>query len=235
MTERLYANVADNIKRIREDVARELARCNRNESDVTLMAVTKTQPPEIVNQAIEAGITLLGENRAQELIEKHERYALGYEHIHFIGHLQSNKVRQIVDKVAMIQSVDRLSLAQEINRLCEKQGNIMPVLIEVNIGEEETKSGIRPQMLNEFVEQLSNLGHIRVDGLMCIPPICDELAQQEKNFEKMHRHFIDIKAKKLDNICMHVLSMGMSHDYVAAIHQHSNIIRLGRAIFGDRR
>lgn len=235
MTERCCAEIAENIKRITHEIEELCISCGRDPKTASLMAVTKTQPPEAVDAALRSGITLLGENRAQELTAKFAQYETDASHIHFIGHLQSNKVRQIIDQVSVIQSVDRLGLAREIDRCAQNRNITMPVLVEVNIGGEQSKSGISTEQLDRFIEELSQFMHIRVEGLMCIPPVCDNSLQAEKYFERMHRHFIDIKAKKLDNINMQLLSMGMSNDYAAAIRQHSNIIRIGRAIFGDRR
>jgi len=167
-------------------------------------------------------------------LEKYDRYNKEGVSIHFIGHLQTNKVRQIIDKVDMIHSVGSLHLAQEIHRQAEKIGKVMPVLVEVNIGEEDSKSGIAPQQLMQLLEEMSKLSHISVQGLMAIPPICEKETENDQYFCKMEQLFIDIKQKKLDNVNMNILSMGMSRDYQRAIQFGANVVRLGSAIFGSR-
>ena len=222
------------VEAVQEQIGRAAAEAGRDPSEIRLMAVTKTQSAARVNEAIAAGVTLLGENRAQELLEKYDGYDRAGCGIHFIGHLQSNKVRSIVDKVSMIESVDRLSLAQEISRCAQLHGLVMPVLIEVNIGREQSKSGVLPEALPELLGKVSLLPGLSVRGLMAIPPNIEDTVQKEGYFEQMYRHFIDMKAKKLDNVSMTILSMGMSHDYPLAIRHGSNVVRIGRALFGER-
>lgn len=198
------------------------------------MAVTKTVDPVLVNAAIGAGITLLGENKAQELCAKYDSYHKDGVQIHFIGHLQTNKVRQIVDKVSMVESVDSIKLAREIDRHCAAIGKVMDVLLEVNIGREENKTGIFPELLPALLEEAGKLEHIRVRGLMTIPPVCETEEEVLQYFSQMRQLFIDIKQKKYDNISMEILSMGMSADYLAAVRCGSNIVRIGTAMFGQR-
>ncbi len=233
MTERL-SEVRRNVEMVRSRIQEAASAAGRDPAEIRMMAVTKTQSVQRVNEAIAAGVTLLGENRAQELLEKYDGYHREACDIHFIGHLQSNKVRAVIDKVTMIESVDRLSLAQEIDRCAKAHGLVMPVLVEVNIGREESKSGVLPENLSGLLEELSGLPGLSVQGLMAIPPNVEDSVQKEGYFEQMYRHFIDIKAKKLDNISMTVLSMGMSHDYPLAIRHGSTIVRIGRALFGER-
>ena len=228
------SEIRRNVEAVQEQIGRAAAEAGRDPSEIRLMAVTKTQSAARVNEAIAAGVTLLGENRAQELLEKYDGYDRAGCGIHFIGHLQSNKVRSIVDKVSMIESVDRLSLAQEISRCAQLHGLVMPVLIEVNIGREQSKSGVLPEALPELLEKISLLPGLSVRGLMAIPPNIEDTVQKEGYFEQMYRHFIDMKAKKLDNVSMTILSMGMSHDYPLAIRHGSNVVRIGRALFGER-
>ena len=228
------SEIRRNVEAVQEQIGRAAAEAGRDPSEIRLMAVTKTQSAARVNEAIAAGVTLLGENRAQELLEKYDGYDRAGCDIHFIGHLQSNKVRSIVDKVSMIESVDRLSLAQEISRCAQSHGLVMPVLIEVNIGREQSKSGVLPEALPELLEKISLLPGLSVRGLMAIPPNIEDTVQKEGYFEQMYRHFIDMKAKKLDNVSMTILSMGMSHDYPLAIRHGSNVVRIGRALFGER-
>ena len=228
------SEIRRNVEAVQEQIGRAAAEAGRDPSEIRLMAVTKTQSAARVNEAIAAGVTLLGENRAQELLEKYDGYDRAGCGIHFIGHLQSNKVRSIVDKVSMIESVDRLSLAQEISRCAQLHGLVMPVLIEVNIGREQSKSGVLPEALPELLGKVSLLPGLSVRGLMAIPPNIEDTVQKEGYFEQMYRHFIDMKAKKLDNVSMTILSMGMSHDYQLAIRHGSNVVRIGRALFGER-
>ena len=228
------SEIRRNVDAVQEQIGRAAAEAGRDPSEIRLMAVTKTQSAARVNEAIAAGVTLLGENRAQELLEKYDGYDRAGCGIHFIGHLQSNKVRSIVDKVSMIESVDRLSLAQEISRCAQLHGLVMPVLIEVNIGREQSKSGVLPEALPELLGKVSLLPGLSVRGLMAIPPNIEDTVQKEGYFEQMYRHFIDMKAKKLDNVSMTILSMGMSHDYPLAIRHGSNVVRIGRALFGER-
>ena len=216
-------------------IEKAAAAAGRRREEVGLMAVTKTVEPEKVNFAIEYGVKLLGENRAQELCAKYDAYHRDNVQIHFIGALQTNKVRSIIDKVSLIQSVDSLRLAQEINRLAQSRLNRpMDILIEVNIGGEQSKAGVDAALALELVQQAAALPFLRVRGLMCIPPICDSVAEQERYFEKMHRLFVDIGDKKLDNVNMDFLSMGMSGDFEAAIRHGSNLVRIGSSMFGNR-
>lgn len=194
------------------------------------MAVTKTVPAELVNVAIQEGIDLLGENRVQEFQSKRESYDLRKAEVHFIGHLQTNKVKYLADTVTMIESVSSYKLAEEIDRIMGKKQKKMPVLLEVNIGNEESKSGFEPNNLVENLEKLSKLSNISIKGLMCIPP----KGESEKFFYNIQKLFVDIKGKKLDNIDMSVLSMGMSADSEQAIQYGSNIVRLGTVLFGHR-
>lgn len=235
MDRKSISDVAENVSGILEHVRKAALDCGRDPEDVTVMAVTKTVDPQRVNEAIHCGITLLGENRAQELLEKYEAYDKSGVGIHFIGHLQTNKVRQIIDKVSMIHSVDSLKLAEEIDRQAEKVGTVMKILIEVNIGREDSKSGVYPEEVVTLLENLSKLPHLSVQGLMAIPPAAGTKEETEDYFHKMSQLFIDIKQKNMDNINMNVLSMGMSQDYELAIKHGANIVRIGSAMFGSRK
>ena len=194
------------------------------------MAVTKTVEPEKVNFAVSQGITLLGENRVQEYLSKKDSYDKSAK-VHIIGHLQTNKVKYIINDVDMIQSVDSLKLANEINRLAEKNSRVMDVLLEVNIGDEASKSGVSAQALYELAGQISVLDNIRIRGLMAIPPI----GADESVFEHMKELFEGLKEKKLRNMQADVLSMGMSGDYELAIKHGSNLVRIGTKLFGARK
>lgn len=226
--------VAQNVRAIMQQVRDTALQAGRDPSEVQVMAVTKTVDPVLVNAAIGAGITLLGENKAQELCAKYDSYHKDGVQIHFIGHLQTNKVRQIVDKVSMVESVDSIKLAREIDRHCAAIGKVMDVLLEVNIGREENKTGIFPELLPALLEETGKLEHIRVRGLMTIPPVCETEEEVLQYFSQMRQLFIDIKQKKYDNISMEILSMGMSADYLAAVRCGSNIVRIGTAMFGQR-
>ena len=202
--------------------------------DVTLLAATKTVSAEYINYAASLGLRLMGENRVNELLEKYDAIDKSKLDIHFIGALQSNKVKYIIDKVSMIHSVDRLSLAEEISRRALAIGKVMPVLVEVNIGKEESKSGVMPEDTLEFIRKISALKGILVEGLMAIPP---KTENKEKNIEflqKIKQIFIDISTKNVDNVNMRILSVGMSNDWREAVECGSNMVRIGSGIFGKR-
>lgn len=226
--------VADVVNEIRAKIAEACESAGRPADSVRLMAVTKTVPAQRVNQAICAGITLLGENKAQELLSKYDAYQRENVEIHFIGHLQTNKVRQIIDKVTMIQSLDSISLAEEIQRQCEKHDLEMDCLVEVNVGGELTKSGVAAENLEDFVRQAAGFSRLHIRGIMAIPPICNTELEQERNFSRLHELFVDIGAKNVDNIAMEILSMGMSSDYLLAIKYGATLVRLGTTLFGRR-
>ena len=226
--------VAQNVRAIMQQVRDTALQAGQDPSEVQVMAVTKTVDPVLVNAAIGAGITLLGENKAQELCAKYDSYHKDGVQIHFIGHLQTNKVRQIVDKVSMVESVDSIKLARELDRPCAANGKVLEELLEVNIGREENKTGIFPELLPALLEEAGKLEHIRVRGLMTIPPVCETEEEVLQYFSQMRQLFIDIKQKKYDNISMEILSMGMSADYLAAVRCGSNIVRIGTAMFGQR-
>ncbi len=236
MTENLCSReqVAENIKRIREAMAEAAVSVGRSPEAISLMAVTKTVPPQLVNAAADCGIRLFGENRAQELRDKYESYVFDRSRIHFIGTLQSNKVRLIADKVCCVESVNSLSLAREIDRRAAGLNTILDILLEVNVGDETTKSGMALQEVPFLAEEAAALSHIRVKGLMCIPPAGCKVLETERYFDQMYKLFVDIKHKKIDNISMETLSMGMSGDYACAIRHGSTQVRIGTAIFGRR-
>ena len=227
--------LAPRLRAIWASIEERCVRCGRSPDEVAVMAVTKTVPAQRVNEAIHAGIHLLGENRVQELQTKYDQYDRQGVQIHFIGHLQTNKVKYLVDKVSMIQSVDSLRLAQQIDKECSKHQKVMDILLEVNIGREESKSGLFQEELDELLPQLAELSNIRVRGLMAIPPRCESQRELEKYFSQMQQLFIDMKDKNLHNITMEFLSMGMSDDYLTAIQYGSTMVRLGRRLFGERK
>lgn len=223
-------NISENIKRIRYNVGEAKAKYRKADDTVRIMAVTKTVPYEKVNLAVNEGITLLGENRVQEYLEKKDFYDKKAE-INFIGHLQSNKIKYIIDSVTLIHSVDSARLAAEIDRYAEKAGKIMDILIEVNIGGEESKSGVSSEELSELADEITEMKNIRLRGLMTIPPI----GRSEESFDKMRRIFDDLRSSRQSSAEMDILSMGMSADYVSAVKYGSNIVRIGSGIFGSRK
>ena len=223
-------DISENIKRIRYNVEEAKAKYRKADETVRIMAVTKTVPYERVNIAVNEGIKLLGENRVQEYLEKKDFYDTKAE-INFIGHLQSNKIKYIIDSVTLIHSVDSIKLASEIDRYAVKAKKKMNVLIEVNIGGEPSKSGVLPDRLDELLEGIAALKNVAVKGLMAIPPI----GKSEEFFERLQRIFEDLKSAHYENANMDILSMGMSADYVSAVKYGSNIVRIGSGIFGTRK
>lgn len=234
LDEKRVQSCIDNYKRIKEDVAQTAIKAGRSADDVRLMCVTKTVEPEYINPVLDLGADLIGENRVQEYCSKLDTLHLDGVEKHIIGHLQTNKVKYIVGRVDMIESVDSLKLAREISKEFKKANSTANVLVEVNIGREESKSGCDIDELEELLYQISELDCIKVKGLMTIPPICDEL-QARKYFALMNKKFLELKEKKIDGVEMQTLSMGMSADYEAAILEGSNIVRVGSAIFGARK
>ena len=225
-----YKYILENYKEICYNVENAKVKYRSSDDNVQIMAVTKTVAPEKINFAIAQGITLLGENRVQEFMSKKDEYDKKAD-VHFIGHLQSNKVKYIINDVKLIQSVDSLKLAKEIDRLAEKNNKIMDILIEVNIGGELSKSGVIQDNLPELIYQISELKNVNIKGLMAIPPIgCGEDV-----FEKMNGIFINLKEKNIHNVSMEILSMGMSGDYEQAIKHGSNLVRIGTKLFGARK
>lgn len=218
-------------RQVSENIQRILSELNGR---ARLLAATKTVPPEMINFAISQGVDLIGENRVNELLEKYEFIDRDKVELHFIGALQTNKVKYIIDKVDMIQSVDRESLALEIERQAAKRGIVMPILAEVNIGKEESKSGVSPEKAREFCEFLQSLPHLKLRGLMAIPPKCENSDDNRQHFCEMKKIFIDISCQNVDNSSMDILSLGMSDDYLCAVECGSNIVRIGSSIFGKR-
>ena len=227
-------SIADNIARIREDIRQAAIAAGRDPADIQLCAATKMNDADAVRQAIAAGVDCCGENRVQELTAKLADNAYHGAPVHFIGHLQTNKVKQVVGKVDLIQSVDSLRLAKAIQTEAAKQGIVQRILLEVNIGNEQSKSGFSAAQIPEVLEQMADFPNIFVRGLMAIPPICENSTQIGKFFQEMYNLSVDITAKKYDNVRVDVLSMGMSSDYREAIAHGSTMIRVGTAIFGAR-
>ena len=227
-------SITENVAAIRARVDAAALESGRKPEDIILVAATKMNDADRVREAVAAGIDACGENRVQELLEKHAQNAYAGKPLHFIGHLQTNKVRQIVGLVDLIQSVDSEALLQKIDAQAEKHGITQEILIEVNIGGEEAKSGVSPDELPALLEKASTYSHLRVRGLMAIPPISTEPGANNDYFCAMYKLFIDIGAKKYDNVFMDFLSMGMSDDFEDAIRCGANMVRVGSSIFGAR-
>ena len=232
--ERSLTDIKYNYDFINEKIAEAAMKAGKTREDITFLSATKTVEPEYINYAISLGLSYIGENKVQELLSKYDQYNLENCSLQFIGHLQSNKVRQIVGKVDLIQSIDSMKLAKEVSKCSLKNNITSDILVEVNIGKEENKSGVMPEMHEELVEEISTLPAVNVKGLMTIPPICEKKDEIRRYFEKMNRLFLDISSKKLDNVSMDILSMGMSSDYYEAILEGANMVRIGSALFGNR-
>ena len=224
----------ENYGPIRERLERAAEKSGRKASDIILLAATKTVPAPVINHAIRAGVTHIGENRVQEFLSKYDDLSLSGVSRHLIGHLQTNKVKSIAGKVDMIESVDSVRLAEAIGKECAARPKPMDILIEVNIGREANKSGVSPESLEETLCQIAQIKGVRIQGLMAIPPICDTEVEIRHYFEQMRQLFIDIEAKKIDNSHMVYLSMGMSGDFDTAIESGANLVRVGTALFGRR-
>ena len=227
-------SIAENVKLIKENIAAAAIRCGRDPKEIKLVAATKMNDASRVREAIAAGVDICGENRVQELSEKLAQGAYDGCPLHFIGHLQKNKVKYIVGKVELIHSVDSVSLAQEINRRAAALGLTQDILLEVNIGAEENKSGFAPDELANALDEIAQFSSVRVLGLMAIPPICEISENNRVYFKRMKQLFIDIGQKKYDNVTMLHLSMGMSADYEVAVEEGANLVRVGTGIFGAR-
>lgn len=221
-----------NLDSIFEKIDRAASKTGRSLSDITLVAATKTVDIQRIRNVVKSGVKDIGENRVQELLQKYDKDL--EVNWHFIGHLQTNKVKYIVDKVCLIHSVDSLSLAEEINRRAEKIGKIQEVLIQINLLSEVAKSGVLPEKSHQLITEVSKLPSVKIMGLMFMPPVCHDAKLVKRNFMSFYDFFIDISEKKYDNVIMSYLSMGMSDDYELAIESGATHIRIGRAVFGER-
>lgn len=224
-----YDFVVENYNEICYNIQNARIKYTKEQGEVQILAVTKTVAPEIINASIDCGITLLGENRVQEYLSKKEFYKPC--DVHFIGHLQTNKVKYIINDVSMIQSVDSLKLASEINRQALKNNKIMDILIEVNIGEELSKSGVSKNEVFDLVDEISDLPAVRIKGLMAIPPINSD----DRIYASLYEAFNSFKERNIPNVDMSILSVGMSGDYEKAIKYGSNLVRIGTKLFGARK
>jgi pyridoxal phosphate enzyme (YggS family) len=229
----MIMNIAANLAQIQERIAVVCQSCGRNPAEVRLVAVTKKKPARDVEAAIAAGQTLIGESYVQECIAKIDEVRANAEW-HFIGALQSNKVKYLRGKIAMIHSVDRFSLAEEIDRQWGKIDSCVDILLQVNLGDEASKSGTTASALIDLVHQVARLQHVRIKGLMALPPWEIDLEEVRPHFRQLRELAGQIKNLELPDVTMQELSMGMSHDYAVAIEEGATLIRIGTAIFGAR-
>lgn len=225
--------VAENYREVDRRVGEACARSGRNRKEVTLIAVSKTKPVELIREAMDAGADVFGENKVQELCDKYEQLPKTL-HWHLIGHLQRNKVKYIVDKVDLIHSVDSMRLAEEISKEAEKKQTDVKVLIEVNVAQEESKFGVSVDETEELVRKIAKLPRIHVLGLMTIAPNVSDPEENRPVFRTLKKLAVDIKMKNIDNVRMDVLSMGMTGDYQVAIEEGATMVRVGTGIFGER-
>lgn len=234
MTEQEKIELRDRILAVQERVARAAEQAGRDPKEITLVAASKMNDAERVRAAIAAGITVCGENRVQELLEKYEQHAYDGADLQFIGTLQTNKVKYLIGKVSLIQSVGSVHLGEAIAKEAAKRGVRQDILLEVNIGREQAKSGLLLEELDEAIVRLSEKESLHIRGLMAIPPIADETTKNLSYFHEMRQVFVDILTKKYDNVNMDCLSMGMTNDFETAIACGANMVRIGTAIFGAR-
>lgn len=225
--------LSDNLHEVQENIRKACERSGRNPEDVTLIAVSKTKPVCDIEQIYAAGIREFGENKVQEMNDK-QKVLPGDINWHMIGHLQRNKVKYIVDNVAMIHSVDSVRLAEEISKEAVKKNVAVDILVEVNVAKEESKFGLYTEDVSQFVEQISKLPGINIKGLMTSAPFVDNPEDNRQYFKKLKDLSVDINAKNIDNVHMDFLSMGMTNDYVVAVEEGATHVRVGTAIFGHR-
>ena len=225
--------IAENLAHIHAVIAAAAQKSGRKMEDVTLIVVSKTIDVPRIKEAVEAGETVLGENRVQEIMDKYEE--MGPEvHWHLIGHLQTNKVKYIIDKVDMIHSVESFRLAEEISKRAQQKGVTMDILLEINMAEEESKFGLKAEETEEMVRQIAVLPNLRIRGLMTVAPFVENPEENRIYFRKMKELLVDINQKKIDNVNMDVLSMGMTNDYAIAIEEGATMVRVGTGVFGAR-
>ncbi len=225
--------IKENLSVVEEKISEACKKSGRNREEVTLIAVSKTKPMEELQEAYDQGIRLFGENKVQEIVDKYEALPKDI-HWHMIGHLQRNKIKYIIDKVDLIHSVDSLRLAEAIEKEAAKRNLIVNILIEVNVGREESKFGFLPEELDDFVDKVQSFSHIRVKGLMTSAPFVVDPEENRPIFACLRKLSVDIAKKNAHNITMSVLSMGMTNDYQVAVEEGSTMVRVGTAIFGAR-
>ena len=227
-------SISENLQAVRERISRAARAAGVDADSICLIGATKMNDASRVREAIGAGLTVCGENRVQEMLEKAGQGAYEGAQLHFIGHLQKNKVKNVVGLAGLIHSVDSIALMEQVDRVAERMGLVQDILLEINIGREEAKSGFFAENLEEALLKAGQLPHLRVRGLMAVPPICAHGEENRPYFNEMRKLFIDNGEKKYDNVSMDFLSMGMSGDFETAIACGANMIRLGSVIFGAR-
>lgn len=223
----------DNLSKVEARIQEACDKCARPRSEVTLIAVSKTKPVEMLQEIYDAGVRDFGENKVQEICEKYDKLPADIKW-HMIGHLQRNKVKYIIDKVCMIHSVDSYRLAEEINIQAKKHRIVMPVLIEINIADEQTKFGVSKEDALKLIEETAHLDNIQIQGLMAVAPYVEDPEENRKYFQEIRQLAVDIQSKNIDNVVMRVLSMGMTGDYTVAIEEGAGMVRVGTGIFGER-
>ena len=225
--------IKDNLASVENNISAACIRSGRNRDEVTLIAVSKTKPVEMIRECIDCGITVFGENKAQELRDK-QAVITDELHWNFIGHLQRNKVKYLVGNVDLIHSVDSYKLALAINEEAKKKNVICNILIEVNVAQEESKFGVTVDATEDLIKEIAKLENVRIKGLMTIAPYVDNPEDNRPHFAKLRKLLVDINSKNIDNIDMNVLSMGMTGDYEVAIEEGATMVRVGTGIFGER-
>ena len=225
--------VAENLAQVQKNIEESCRNVNRDPGEVTLIAVSKTKPVEMLREAYDAGARVFGENKVQEIVDKYDHMPSDVKW-HMIGHLQRNKVKYIVDKVAMIHSVDSFRLAETIEKEAAKKNVTVPILIEVNVAQEESKYGLKPEEVLPFIEEIADFSHIQIKGLMTIAPYVENAEENREIFRELKKLSVDIAAKNINNVTMSVLSMGMTGDYMVAVQEGATMVRVGTGIFGAR-
>ncbi len=223
----------ENLEAVEEKIQAACRRAGRDREEVTLISVSKTKPVEMLREAYDLGVRVFGENKVQEIRDKYEALPKDIEW-HMIGHLQTNKVKYIVDKVKLIHSVDSLKLAETIEKEAAKHDRIVDVLLEVNVAEESSKFGLKTEEVIPLFPKIAQLSHLRVRGLMTIAPFVDNPENNRSIFADLHKLYVDIKEKNIDNGTVSILSMGMTNDYEVAIEEGATMVRIGTGIFGAR-
>ena len=223
----------EQLEEVKGNIKKACERTGRNPEDVTLIAVSKTKPVEVLQEAYDLGVRVFGENKVQELTEKYEALPKDIEW-HLIGHLQTNKVKYIIDKVSLIHSVDSVKLAETIEKEAAKRNLVMDILIEVNVAQEESKFGLKMEEVIPFIEQIASFPHIRIRGLMTIAPFVENSEENRRIFQNLQKLSVDITSKNIDNVNVSILSMGMTNDYEVAIEEGATMVRVGTGIFGAR-
>ncbi len=225
--------VRENLEEVKKRISEACRRAGRNPKEVTLIAVSKTKPAAMITEAYDAGIRDFGENKVQELCEKHQTLPEDIRW-HMIGHLQRNKVKQVIDKTVLVHSVDSVRLAEQIEEEAAKRNLVVNILLEVNVAEEESKFGFKLEETDLAIRKIARFSHIRIKGLMTIAPFVENSEENRLVFKKLNKFFVDMQCKNIDNVNMNMLSMGMTGDYEIAIEEGATLVRVGTGIFGTR-